>query len=419
MPKRRGDGEGTIVQRKDKDGKKLNLWQAQFTDFTGKRRTVYGKTEKETLKKMREAQGNSDMGVSMDDNKVVFSDWISRWLEVYSRPNVKESTYSNYYILVHRHIVPAFAGAVLKDIKPATIQKFINDKSVGGRMDKVKDPDTGELVNKSGGLSKASLVQMRMLIFLSLKAAIDNGLILKNPAENINLPKSKAEDVQILSVEEQKRLEEVLIDDDNPLSFCILLSLYTGMRVGELTALRVSDINLDEKELHVRQSAKRVYVRGDGKEKTKTQILFSDPKTEKSKRTIPLPDFIVDMLKKFIAERDGYAGVLADCYPDWVDEGYMFITRYGDIQEQTNIRRIFRRRLAKAELKPIKLHALRHTFASRCLEAGFDVKSLSDILGHTDIKMTLKVYTHSLQEQKRKNMERLQPLYNPEPKSDD
>jgi len=416
MPKRRADGEGTITQRKDKSGKKLNLWQAQFTDFTGKRRTVYGKTQQEALKKMKEAQGKSDMGVTMDGDKLVFTDWIDRWLEVYIRPTVKESTYSNYHICIHKHIIPAFPGVLMKDLKPAMLQKFINDKSVGGRADKIRDPETGEKVFKSGGLSKSVLNQMKMLIILSLKAAIDNGLILKNVAENIKLQKSKPPDVEVLSVDEQKRLEELLINDNHPLSFCILLDLYTGLRVGELTALKVSDINLDEKELYVHRTAKRVYVRG---EKNKTKILFSDPKTEKSKRAVPLPDFIVEMLKAFIAERDEYIIVLTECLSNgldkWTDNGYLFITRNGDIQEQSNIRRYFNRKLDQAGIKHIKLHALRHTFATRCIEAGFDIRSLADILGHTDVSMTLKVYTHSLQEQKRKNMERLAPLYIPKP----
>ena len=418
MPKRRANHEGSIVQRKDKNGKKLDMWQAQFTDFTGKRRTFYGKTQQEALKKMKEAQGKSDVGVTVDGAKITFAGWMEHWLEVYSKPNISISTYSSYYSLIYNHIVPAFSNILLKDLRLDMLQRFFNSKVVGGRVGKIKDPETGELVVREGGLSIGLLAKIRMLMLLALSVAIENNLILKNVADKVKLPKEKQAEVEILTVEEQKILENAVMNDDRPVSFCILLALYTGLRIGELCALKVEDINLEEKEIYVRRSVKRVVVKG---ESTKTRIIYSDPKTEKSNRTIPLPVFMVELLEKFIDERNEYAKVIAEClYQDddsWKDTGYLFITQNGVGQEQNRIRVLFESILKRAGLKHIKFHALRHTFASRCIEAGFDIKSLSDILGHTDVKMTLRVYTHSLQDHKRKNMDKLSPLFKAQAKT--
>jgi len=346
-------------------------------------------------------------GIGKGAGELTLSDWMIHWLEVYTRPCVGVSSHSAYYSIIHNHIAPAFSNVLLKDLNLDILQRFFNLKAVGGRADKVKDPATGELISKSGGLSTSTLSKMRMLILLALDTAVDNSLIRTNVATKVRFAKERQPEIKILTASQQKRLENAALGDGRLLSFSILIALYTGLRIGEIAALKIEDIDLEGKMLYVRRSAKRVAVQG---ENTKTRIIVSAPKTEKGKRRIPLPDFLVSLLKEHIEERRAYGRRIA-MTNNAVDSGFLFVSRKGVGQEQNQIRKHFAMLLEKAGLEHYKFHALRHTFASRCMEAGFDIKSLSDILGHTDAKMTLRIYTHSLEDQKRKNMEKLMAIY--------
>ena len=130
MPQKRAHGEGTLFQRKD------GRWVAEFTDNAGKRRLFYGKTQREALIKMKNAIRESDEGLLLDKSKILFVDWMKEWLEVYSKPNVRKTTYASYYNFVMNHIVPAFPSVPLKDLRADMLQKFINEKAVKGRVDK-------------------------------------------------------------------------------------------------------------------------------------------------------------------------------------------------------------------------------------------------------------------------------------------
>lgn len=398
MGKRRANGEGSIFKRKD------GLWAAQYTDNTGKKRVLYGKTQQIAKDKLKEAIRQSEMGISMDKNKILFIEWLKEWLEVYIKPTTRPKTYALYYGNIYNHIIPAFPKVLLKDLRADMIQKFLNEKAVSGRLD-----------GKPGGLSISVLKDMRKVITGALNQAVDNNIIPFNVALRVRLPKETHKEKEILTKEQQQRLESVALMDDNPLSFSVLLSLYTGLRIGEIKGLKLDDIDLKKKELYVRRSVSRVMI----PEKGKTEVIVSEPKTAKGKRTIPLPDFLVELLTDYIDKRNrmvegiqGYwRGKTAEEAALWKDEGYLFITLFGTVPDHAAIRRIFERLLKEADIPKVTFHALRHTFATRCIEAGFDVKSLSEILGHTDAKMTLNTYTHALEEQKRGNMEKLNDVF--------
>lgn len=421
--KSRANGEGTIIQRKDKDGKPTGVWQSQFTDDIGKRRTYYGKTQQEALKKMKEAQKKSEKGISLDANKITFADWMVEWLEVYSRPQIRMNTYSSYYFAIHNHIIPAFPKVLLKDVRSDMLQKFINSKSESGRLDKVTDHKTGKRVIKPGGLARGSLNSLKKVMYSALKQAVENDLIERNPAERVRMPKFAKKEVQILSVSDQKKLEAAAMEWNNPLAFTIVLALYTGMRIGEILGLTIDDINFEKKELYVRRTVNNVKVPTAGR--SKAQKIINEPKTEKGRRSIPLPNFVLDMLREYIADRNAMVEAVCGYWKynttseeaeAWEDEGYIFITSQGELCGYTNLTQIFKRVIKVSGVKPINFHALRHTFATRCLEAGFDIKSLSDILGHTDAKMTLNVYSHALDDHKRGNMDKLIRLWGLEEK---
>lgn len=419
MPKRRANGEGSIYPHtKDKNGK-TTLWAAQYTDNVGKRRTLYGKTQQIVKEKLKAAIAQSDKGINVNKDKIMFVEWLEEWLEVYHKPIVKESTYALHYRELKIHVIPEFQNILLKDLRSDMLQKFFNKKAESGRTDKIIDPDTGEKINRPGGLSISLRHDIKILIASALNQAIDDNIILNNVAKKVKLPPNTREDVKVLSVDERRMLEEQLLNSKSFLSFAILFDLYTGLRIGELTALKIGDIDFEKAELTVQRSIGRVEIPESNENEAKTKLVESTPKTAKGKRTIPLPPFLIDLLKSFIKERNMRVEMMCRFWgKNWSDEGILFITSNGTTVEHAYLRQLLDNQLAKAGIGHIKFHALRHTFATRCIEAGFDIKSLSDILGHSDASMTLNIYAHALSDQKRDNMNKLSLFHNNRPEEE-
>lgn len=390
MPKRRANGEGTIYERKD------GRWCAEYIDKSYKRRTLYGKSQQEVKNKLKESIRQMDAGMNMDKNKITLAAWLVEWLEVYSKPTVRPNTYSNNYCVVHRHIIPAFPRVLLKDLRADMLQKFFNEKTVGGRLD-----------SKPGALSVGTLKRLRGLLITALDTAVNIDIISRNPARKIKLPNLTKTQVEVLTLEEQEKLESAALQHDNPLAFCVVLALYTGLRIGELLALKLADIDLQGKEIHVNRTIYRAVIPNEA-----TQIIIGEPKTEAGKRTIPLPDFMIDLLSAFIEKRNYIISIMKDYWGEsWEDNGFLFVSMLGTTPDKRSIWSLYQRILRDAGIKKVKFHALRHTFATRCVEAGFDIRTLADVLGHADVKMTLNTYTHVLPDHKRNNMNKLTPLF--------
>lgn len=401
MAKRRANGEGSIFKRKD------GLWAAQYTDNTGKKRTLYGKTQQIAKDKLKEAIRQSDDGMNMDKDKITFAAWLLEWLEVYSKPTTRKGTYAVHYNHIVNHLIPAFPKVLLKDLRADMLQKFYNQKHKTGKLrNSIRINPFGETPSK--GLSVCMLDNINKTVSAALNQAVENQIIAVNVAKRVKLPQETPRERQVLTPDEQAKLERLILQSDHPIAFAIYLDLYTGLRVGELLALKAEDINFNTKELYVRRSIKRVHI----PESKKTELVIEAPKTPKSIRTIPLPDFLVDKLRAYIDRIEKERVSLHDIeippeQSGWIDEGFLFFSTYGKPYESTHARRVLDKFLDYAGIEHINFHALRHTFATRAIESGFDVKSLSEILGHTDAKMTLNTYTHSLADQKRASMEKL------------
>jgi integrase len=173
----------------------------------------------------------------------------------------------------------------------------------------------------------------------------------------------------------------------------ILLCLFTGMRVGEICALKWEDFSFQEKSIHVHNTMQRLQI-PDSTTAQKTRIMVTSPKSKCSIRTIPIPDSLIQLIQKEFPNRQGY--VLAA-----VNEKYI---------EPRTMQKYFHYVQKQCGLVPVNFHALRHTFATRCIELGFDVKSLSEILGHATVNITLNRYVHPSMELKQQNMQKLSSL---------
>jgi integrase len=198
----------------------------------------------------------------------------------------------------------------------------------------------------------------------------------------------------VLSRGEQKRLEENIYANPDLCNCGILLCLYTGLRIGELCALKWENISLPDKVIHVTKTMQRTQKLTD-REKIRTEVIITEPKSACSNRKIPIPKNIVRVLTPLQASPDAF-----------------FLSGRSDrYVEPRTMQNRFRHVLSQSNIDVMNFHVLRHTFATRCVELGFDIKSLSEILGHANVNITLNRYVHPSMELKEKNMDMLSELF--------
>ena len=397
MAKKRANGEGTIRLRND------GRWEGLYTiDY--KRKSTYGKTQDEVRKKLNKIQNDIDNGLYIKNDNITVGAWLDEWLEVYAKPTVKLSTYGSYETYIRGHIKPELGKIKLRNLKANMLQKFFNQKQISGRLDKVLDSKTKKLVTKKGGLSEKTIKNMYNMIHSALKQAYKNELIQKNVSELITLPKQNRQEMRVLSLEEQQQLEGATKGER--LGLGITLALYTGLRIGELLGLKFDDIDFKNKTLTVRRTLNRLKVYDDPDKKT--DIKIGEPKTNKAKRVIPLQDFLVTLIQSHHNQVKRERIRIGELY-NYQD--FIMCNEFGKYIEPRTYQDLFKKLLHRGGVEKTHFHTLRHTFATRALEAGFDIKSLADILGHADASTTLNKYAHALPDHKKLSMEKLSCLY--------
>ncbi len=375
MPRR---GEN-IRKRKDK------RWEGRYIqgyDTQGKAqyKSVYAKTYVEAKQKLLAATNQRKPQLSGKNSNTCFREVLFLWLQS-KKIKLKPQTYVKYIYLIEKHIIPTLGQQKLRAIHPSIIQDFMSKKKERGRLD-----------NK-GGLSNGTLKTMLYLIKSALDYAQvqDPGIVL--PELKIpSLPGVKKETI-VLQRDEQVKLERYICNHLNPSTLGILLCLYTGIRLGEICGLRWSDIDLTHQLIHIQRTLQRMKQYQDKGPNKGTVIIMGIPKTPSSKRSIPIPSCLTPILQRQREEAE--------------KDGYVITGKYDYYLEPRTYQYRFKRYLQAAGVPKINFHALRHTFATRCMEAGFEAKSLSEILGHASVNITLNRYVHSLAEQKRLQMELL------------
>lgn len=309
------------------------------------------------------------------ENNQIFDDLLDRFLTK-KRTMVKQSTYSHYCEIINNHIRPILGGLPVSQITGQVIDRFAGDKLEFGRLD------------GAGGLSAKNVRDILSVIKMTLDIAFADEIISKKIS--FVKPRIQAKKIEILSPIEQNIILS-LGDSWNLREFGFYLCLQTGLRIGEICALQWSDIDFENQLLKVNKTILRIGdVSGAGK---KTKIIFDTPKTQNSVRWIPLPDILLRKLEC----RKKYA----------VSEEAFILTGTNDYIEPRLYAYSYKRFLIKHQIKDCGFHALRHTFATRCMEEGFDAKSLSELLGHSNVKITLERYVHPSMDLKRVHMKRL------------
>ena len=303
-----------------------------------------------------------------------FSRVANDWLES-KIPQLKPASISKYQNILEWYLFPSFASLDIRTLTRNDVMELIRSLLLNGGI-------------KSKGLS-AKTVNGTISVLKSIfnYASFEKGI----PMVNINdlSVKQPQKPMRILSIKEQKQLNKYLFNNLNPCNLGVLLSLYTGLRIGEVCALKWKDISFNEQYIYVHQSMQRIQ-KHSSKNK-KTQVIIQTPKSDCSIRKIPIP---TDLFRLMLLYKKNDDSFLLTGEPNRYIEPRCMENRFKIIAEKCNILNI-------------KFHSLRHTFATRCIELGFDPKSLSEILGHSSVNITLNRYVHPSMELKMKNMNML------------
>lgn len=370
--------------RKRKDGR----WEARIlckcAYGTSNYRSVYGKSYREVKEKkenfIREQfQKESLPGVTKINSEkkyqVTFEDVLFMWLENRAF-HQKKSTRLKYNNMIKLHIIPALGNIEIEQMDDVLVNQFLISKKENGRLD------------GKGGLSNSYIKTMAIIISSSLDYAIEREL--RNPMKcKIQKPAVLKKEITILSQSMQQIYEDRLDGVTSTTELAILIALHTGMRIGEICALKWEDIDYENRLIRVRHSIVRI--ENEENEEKKTKLVLDTPKTKTSIRDIPIYTKLYQILLP-VKEKTSNYFVASGCL--------------NFISPRTFEYR-FHQVLKKYELEDINFHVLRHTFATRCVEYGVDVKTLSEVLGHSNVNITLNTYIHSSLERKRGQLEKL------------
>lgn len=385
MPKR---GEN-IYKRKD------GRWEGRYVmGTTESGRTKFGYVYARSYSEVKRVLSIARHNMSPQPNNVSKSytgdlcDWTSKWL-IKVQYSLKPSTFSRYSYIINKYIVPRIGSVKVEHITNNTINEFVNSLLTSGRAD------------GNGGLSVKTVKSIANVLLLSLKDMCREGYSLTFVPE-IRFPNVGAKVLPVLTQGTQLKIEQHILSVALPYNIGILICLYTGLRIGEVCALRWSDISLQEKTLTVSRTVQRI-ANTDPEIDSKTQIIISSPKTKNSVRTIPLPDCLLSSLRSLRINAKK-----SDCV----------LLSGNEYVEPRAYQYNFKSLLKKCGVEPMPFHSLRHSFATRCIEIGFDVKTLSEILGHSSVNITLNTYVHSSIKHKRTNMARLSLIHSYEPSNE-
>lgn len=301
----------------------------------------------------------------------LFEELLFEWLEE-KKGEIALSTYSKYDQLIKNHIAFYFKEKTTEDVTATVLKEF------------------RQSLNDNLRLSNGNKRTIVMIINKTCERAFQKGKMQNLLYTKPGLSKKKPM-VQVFSTWEQRKLERYLLSHNSKHCNAILLALYSGLRIGEICALQWKDIDFNNDSLTVTKTVQRQLQKAENRKKT--SLVISSPKSLTSNRMIPLPRFMIEHFKKLYFERK--------------ETDYIFNKNPLTPLDPRTLQYAFEKVLLQCNISYKNFHCLRHTFATRCIVIGFDVKTLSEILGHADIKITMEYYFHSSFEYKKKQINKL------------
>lgn len=365
-------GEGSIYQRAD--GRYCAALRYEDPTTGARRRKVlYGKTATEVGRKLKAATRRAERGAPLLDSTATVSAWLAHWSDEPLRAsNRKATTQELYRHIVKKHLQPAALGALsLARLRPSHIDTLILDL-------------------RAKKLADSTVRQIYTVLRQALAAAVRDGLLAANPSEKVPRPSVARTEARFLSNGDVAALLTAAATSRYYTLLWVIAT--TGLRKGEALALKWTDLDLKAGTLAVRGTLSRV----DG------ALVVTEPKTASSRRVLPLSPAVVAVLKaqkRTQTTEKLHAGNL------WRDSGHVFTTEAGGPVEPRNVLRAFATAAKAAKITGANVHTLRHSAATGWLEAGYNLKAVSDLLGHSDISITGNIYAHTSQETARAAME--------------
>ncbi len=296
------------------------------------------------------------------------------WFSI-MEPQIKESTCIKYHNIWNNYVVSRLGNVQTSRITHCLLESFCSELMVCGGVNGTE-------------LSSKTTADVLSVVRNMLRFAENRGYKIGSNGHSVSV-KQSAKEFRVFSLQEQIRLCEYLNQNLNMKSVGILVCLYTGIRLGEICALQWEDVSLQEKTIYIHQAMQRIQVQNHSERKTR--ILIAPPKSSCSIRTIPLPKDLVQLIACCNIPQKGF-------FLTGSNEKYV---------EPRTMQYFFQRVLKSSSIENANFHTLRHTFATRCVELGFDIKSLSELLGHASINITMNRYVHPSMEWKRSSMEKL------------
>ena len=306
----------------------------------------------------------------LKSKKILYKDWIYTWL-LEKKDYIKESTYANYSNNIFNHIIPKLGNYYLNELNHKVIQDFLLELSKNGRKD------------NNGGLAEKTIKDITIIIKGSIKKGINEDKI-KHIELTFNYPKDNKENkLYVLTKREQNKITNYVLENINSRNIGLLISLYSGIRIGELCALKWEDVDFKKNCLTINKTIQRVYIKD--KNKNISKVIITTPKTKNANREIPINKDFLEILKKVKSDKKHY--ILTG------NEKYI---------EPRTYRKYFNKILDELRIKHFNFHSLRHTFATNCISLGVDYKTVSELLGHANVNITLNLYVHPRYSQKKK-----------------
>lgn len=351
---KRGNAEGSVYQRKD------GRWVAAVTDSRGGRTHRYAKTRAEAAAKLTAALKSLQDGVPLPPERGTVGQFLERWLVDTARQSVRASTYASYEGLVRVHLLPALGHVPLTKLAPHQVQAMMNAKL-------------------EGGLSPRRVEYMRAVLRRALNQALRWGLVTRNVATLVTPPRAKRNVISPFDADQARAFLQAI--HGNRLEALYSVALAIGLRQGEALGLRWQDVDLENSTVHVRHALQKV----------EGTLQLVEPKTDRSRRTITLPSVAARALKEH-RERQNEERTNAGQY--WEDGDFVFCSPTGRPLVSSTVTHAFQRCLRDAGLPRQRFHDLRHACASLMLAQGVSARVVMEVLGHSQITLTLNTYSH-------------------------
>ena len=379
---RRVKGEGTIR-------KKGNGYEGRITvEVNGVRKqvSVYDKSQRVVVEKMQELRKKRDDNYYIENKNITLEEWLKEWMKVYKKPYISPRTYQGY-VEKSKTILEHLGNMQLQKIELYHLQKFISD-----------------LQNE--GKSPKSLRHYYSILKMCFDDAIMCRHISLNPTRNLKLPSMRRKELNIMTKEEQLVFEGFMKKYRMGTAYIVLVN--TGLRAGELSGLTWKDVDFENKALYVRRGMQKITTYDDDFNKVKRERKVTDVKTENSYRVVPMLDKVVRILKEYKEKAQAEQEELAELGEGFKDDDFIFKTKYNHPITSEYLRKTCQGICKSNNFRKVGIHELRHTFATRSIEAGIDLRVLQEILGHASYSTTADIYVHILGQVKLSQMNRLE-----------